>query len=360
MMLFVIITSITAVLFGVSFYNYLTAPVFRFKKLRAGFNQKVSLLIPARNEEDNIGRLLSSAAEQTYSSFEVIVGNDNSTDNTKRIIDEYSGRFSFISGREIPPLPEGWKGKSHTVSVLADEAEGELLLFADADINLHKDAVSSAAAYMDDTGADVVSVFPRQLMHSWGERIIVPLLNFFLLSLLPLKQVFKSERVSLSAGIGQFILFKRSAYEKIGGHKAVHNKIAEDVAIIRLAKMNRLKVLTMLDKGLVSCRMYIGLKDAFNGFAKNFFPASSLKPAVFMLLLLIYCSALLIPLIMVFFNSLYLLPVLLIVTMRLMISLKSNQEIKYIFLHPLQSLVLLVTGFYSFYRKDIIWKGRTV
>jgi glycosyltransferase involved in cell wall biosynthesis len=361
MILFALITSVLSILFLIAIYNYYTAPVFKLGYIKNNFNPLISVLIPARNEEENIRISLDSVVSQDYKNIEILVGNDNSSDKTPGIVDNYGGLYSNIKRIDIPILPGGWLGKNHTLHRLTCSASGEYFLFIDADVQLNKEAISAAAAYMNAAGADVVSVFPRQKLQTIGERIIVPLLNLFLLSLLPLKQVYKSEKASLSAGIGQFILIRRSAYEKIGGHKELRSKIAEDVELIRKAKKNRLKVLTMLDGGLVSCRMYKGLGEAYRGFVKNFYPGSSFGPLAFIILLSIYTSVLLLPLILIFFNSLYIIPLLLIVVLRLLITVKSWQDIKDIILHPVQIFFLLFIGLRSVFPGGRIqWKGRTI
>lgn len=358
MILFFIITIILFVHFVISLYNYFTAPVF-ISKINSGSSRLISILIPARNEESNISTSLESIAAQSYKNIEVYAGNDNSTDNTPEIIDKFAEFYAFIHKKNIPPLPEGWKGKTHALNTLSSSAKGEFILFIDADVKLEKDAVSSAYAYMEETGADVISVFPDQLMSGFGEKIIVPLLNFFLLTLLPLKQVYRSNKASLSAGIGQFMMFRRSAYEKIGEHQSVHDKIAEDLELIRLVKKNNLKVLTMLNGDLISCRMYSNFKEAFYGFSKNFYPGSSMNPVFFLITLFIYTSVFMLPFIMIFFNFIYLVPVILIAVIRILITKKSGQEFHTILLHPVQIPMMLLIGLYSVTAwKKVKWKGR--
>jgi cellulose synthase/poly-beta-1,6-N-acetylglucosamine synthase-like glycosyltransferase len=361
MILYYVIMSILLLLFLISVYNYYTAPVFTAKYNDKSYRPLISILIPARNEEKNIRNLLESLTVQDYDNIEVIVGNDNSSDSTPAVVDEFAENFTFISGINIPPLPEGWKGKNHAAHILSSQARGRLLLFIDADVMIEAGTISSAAAYMNETEADIMSVFPRQLIYSPAERLIVPLLNFFLLSLLPLREVYRSSRISLTAGIGQFMIFKQSAYDLTGGHISVRNKTAEDMELVRLAKKKKLKVLAMLDGGLISCRMYDSLKQAYMGFVKNFYSGTSLSAPVFIVMLFIYCSALILPFLLIFLNIYYLIPLVMILIMRLIISIKSGQEVINILLHPFQIITMFIIGISSVILKgNIQWKGRRV
>jgi cellulose synthase/poly-beta-1,6-N-acetylglucosamine synthase-like glycosyltransferase len=361
MILYYVIMSILLLLFLISVYNYYTAPVFTAKYNDKSYRPLISILIPARNEEKNIRNLLESLLAQDYDNIEVIVGNDNSSDSTPAVVDEFAENFTFISGINIPPLPEGWKGKNHAAHILSSQARGRLLLFIDADVMIEAGTISSAAAYMNETEADIMSVFPRQLIYSPAERLIVPLLNFFLLSLLPLREVYRSSRISLTAGIGQFMIFKQSAYDLTGGHISVRNKTAEDMELVRLAKKKKLKVLAMLDGGLISCRMYDSLKQAYMGFVKNFYSGTSLSAPVFIVMLFIYCSALILPFLLIFLNIYYIIPLVMILIMRLIISIKSGQEVINILLHPFQIITMFIIGISSVILKgNIQWKGRRV
>jgi cellulose synthase/poly-beta-1,6-N-acetylglucosamine synthase-like glycosyltransferase len=361
MMLLILIIIFLLISLTIAVYNLFSAPVFR----RTGVNGNnstplVSVLIPARNEESNISECLDSLSKQDYRNIEVIAGNDNSSDNTSLLIDQFADKFSFIRKIEIPLLPEGWSGKNFAADTLYRNSHGNLILFIDADVTLDRSAISSAVNYMNNYNADVLSVFPSQDMKGIGEKIVVPLLNFFLLSLLPLIKVYKSNNISLSAGIGQFILFRRSAYEITGGHKAVKNKVAEDLELIRSAKRNRLKVLTLLDEGLVSCRMYNGFTDAVNGFTKNFFRGTSLPVVLFIIFLTVYITAFFSPFLLVFFNPGYLLPLFLILVIRLSISIRSRQPLTDLLLHPVQMITFYMIGIRSvIYGDKVKWKGRS-
>jgi glycosyltransferase involved in cell wall biosynthesis len=345
----IIIMILLLIFLSVALYNHSTAPVFRAAEYNGKSLPLVSILIPARNEEENIYRCLKGVSEQDYTNIEILVGDDHSTDNTTSIIDEFCAVSENIKKIDIPDLPDGWKGKNFAAHCLADSSRGEILLFIDADVMLNKNAVSSAVSYMDSYKADILSVFPGQIMKTFGEKLVVPLLNFFLLSLLPLLQVYKSEKVSFSAGIGQFIMFRRKAYHIIGGHASHKNLIAEDMEMIRSAKKYRMKVISMLDQGLAACRMYKSLPEAVDGFTKNFFKGSSLPAPLFILFISVYCFVLFAPFVLIFFHLNYILPVGLIFVIQWIITDKSGQPLYNIIFHPFQILILYFVALRSLF-----------
>jgi chlorobactene glucosyltransferase len=190
--------------------------------------------------------------------------------------------------------------------------------------------------------------------------MIVPLLNFFLLSLLPLLQVYKSRRVSFTAGIGQFILFRRDAYERTGGHLRFSTKIAEDLELLREAKKRGITLMTAVDRGLVQCRMYQGLSESINGFSKNFYAGSGLSPLKFFLLLSFYVFIFLVPFVLVFTSPIYIAPLMMILLIRIIIAKLSRQDLLQVFFHPLQMMLMYYVGLRSLFLKKKEWKGRLV
>ena len=182
---FTIIELITVVLNLVFIQKLKTAP----------FDEKplISILIPARNEEENIGSLLTGLINQTYQSIEIIVYDDCSTDHTTQIVTKLAlqnSKIKLINGKE---LPQGWLGKNHACHQLAEAAQGDYFLFLDADVSLKPDLVASTFFHLKQNNLGLLSVFPIQKMKTMGEWITVPLMHFILLSLLPLILVKKSK-----------------------------------------------------------------------------------------------------------------------------------------------------------------------
>ncbi|MGC8866063.1 MAG: glycosyltransferase family 2 protein [Bacteroidales bacterium] len=253
---------------GVLVYNYLTWPV--LQKSSCTHEELVSVLIPARNEEQNMGWLLEDLFYQDYKNLEILVYDDMSEDRTREVVAKHSARDARIRLLRGETLPQGWLGKNHACHQLSLEARGHFLLFLDADVRLHPAAIASAMSYLKSNQLDALSVFPTQIMKTRGERAVVPLMLWVLLTLLPLPLVTRSRFSSLAAANGQFFLYKAHSYHTYRWHQLFRGHRVEDVAIARALKKQGLRLATLLGNRLINCRMYVGYPQALQGFAKNF------------------------------------------------------------------------------------------
>ncbi len=360
-LIFTLLISLIAA--SVSLYNLVTRPVLQYIP-RTGTTHKplVSVLIPARNEAKSIERLLYTITQQTYRKIEIIVLDDHSEDRTAAIatsVAHVEPRMRVIIGKQ---LPEGWTGKNWACHQLAQEAAGDILLFIDADVQLSPEAISSAVTCLEENRLAMLSIFPTQIMQSFGERLVVPLMNWLLLSSLPLRLVYSSSHPKFVAANGQFILIRNDIYTEIGGHEVVSDKIVEDMEIARILKRSKKRIMTLLGGELLSCRMYSGAEEAANGFTKNFYPGFNTSKRVFIATLLALLAVFLGPFIAIFENELFMYPVLVILLNRLFISIVSKQSPLYnILLHPLHMLIMIIIGIRSveaYSKGQITWKGR--
>jgi len=230
----------------------------------------VSILVPARNEEATIGDCLRSLLAQDYPSFEVIVLDDGSSDGTAGIIASlaHERRLRTLSGQ---PLPEGWLGKHWACHQLAVAATGELLLFTDADTRHRPDTLRLAVAALQAQCADLLTLLVYQETVTWAEKLVIPVLPFCIMSFFPLPLASLLPWPILSVANGQFMLFRRAAYDHIGGHAAVRREVVDDVALARRAKALGLRVRIGNGIDQVSCRMYRTPQAVFDGLAKNLF-----------------------------------------------------------------------------------------
>jgi len=229
----------------------------------------VSVLIPARDESGVIGQTLQSLQNQTYPQFEVIVLDDGSRDDTAsvaRAAIEGDWRFRVASGAT---LPEGWIGKNWACHQLSQLANGDYLIFTDADVRWEPDAIAAVMAVMVHTQAAGLAVWPTQVTVSWGERLVVPLMALAVLGYLPGLFVHHLPFDSMAAAVGQCLVFQREAYRRIGGHLAVYDQILEDVLLVRRIKRAGLRLRAADATGLISCRMYSDWPSVRDGFAKN-------------------------------------------------------------------------------------------
>ena len=229
----------------------------------------VSVLIPARNEADRIGQLLDDLSRQDYPDFSVCVYDDHSEDNTLDVLKHWTDRdprFGYIQGG---PLPKGWLGKNHACFQLAARARGKYYLFLDADVKIQPGLIRRLIMISLHFRLGLLSVFPRQIMHSLSEKLVVPLMNWVLVGLLPLRMTMYSSRSSLSAANGQCMLFDAEAYKTHQFHSHFRKSKTEDIHIARFMKQKGFRLLTLLGNDSISCRMYSGFWEAVNGFAKN-------------------------------------------------------------------------------------------
>ena len=254
----------------VAFVNYLS---FTYLPKVAPLEKEpyVSILIPARNEEENIGTLLEQLSTFEYSMLEIIVYNDHSTDKTESIVKHWATLNPIIKIINGEGLPKGWLGKNHACHQLSQAASGSILLFLDADVSVKKDLIKRSISHFQKYELHLLSIFPKQIVKSMGEKISVPLMNWILLSLLPLALIRKSKNEAFSAANGQFMMFKAATYKGIYPHEICKSHKVEDIAIIKLFKQKCLACDTRLGDNDISCRMYNGLDAAIEGFTKNIF-----------------------------------------------------------------------------------------
>ena len=244
---------------------------------------RVSVLVPARNEEANIERCVASLLAQDYPDFEVLVLDDESTDGTGCILARLAAadpRLRVLSGR---PLEAGWRGKNWACAQLAAQANGELLFFTDADTHHQPQTLRAFATALIGEGADLLGGFPRQEVETLGEQFIVPFFSWVVYCFTPLALGYRLRFPALSTAVGQALLFRRAAYEGIGGHRAVRAAIVEDLALARQIKAHGYNWRMMRLTDLVACRMYRTGGEAAAGLSRNLFAAFDFRviPYVF-------------------------------------------------------------------------------
>lgn len=333
----------------------------------------ISILIPARNEEKNIKRCLRSLIRQDYPNIEIIVLDDNSADKTASVVSDYAKKnkkIKLISGK---PLPFGWLGKSFACQQLADASNGRYILFTDADTLHFKNSVSSAFAAMLANNLDAVSIFARQITVTIHERMMVPFANYFLLSFLPLLLVLRSKKQLFCTAIGQFMLFKKSIYQKIGGHRSVKKEILEDIHISKQVKKHGFKFMIFDGKNNFYCRMYRSLGGVIKGYSKvlaavfdyNIYLQGTVTVLVFLFYLVPFIS---LPLGIFIFDwpqviiNLIILQVIIILAIKTILTVRFKDRISDIFLYPFSVVYLLLISIHSMVKSKsasgVYWKGR--
>jgi hypothetical protein len=234
--------------------------------------RKVSVLIPARNEADRIGACVRAVLRADWDDLEVLVLDDGSTDDTTGAVARAAAadpRLRVLAGA---PLPDGWLGKPWACAQLADAADGDVLVFVDADVVLEPHAVGATVALIDD-GLDLASPYPRQVATGALARLVQPLLQWSWLTFLPLRLAEASSRPSLTAANGQMLACTAATYRKLGGHAAVRDDVLEDLALARACKRAGLRAGVTDGTTLATCDMYRSDRDVVAGYTKSLWAA---------------------------------------------------------------------------------------
>ena len=231
----------------------------------------VTVIVPARDEAANIARCVRSLTRSGYPDFEIVVVDDRSSDGTGDIARAVprgaARRVLLIDGAE---LPAGWLGKPWACRQGAVAAEGDLLLFTDADTVHGPELLAKAVAGMEEEGADLLTVVGRQIMETFWEKLVQP--QIFLLMLLRFprfESLARSPSWRDAIANGQFLLFRRESYEAIGGHESVKDEVAEDLALAQVVKRAGLALRIRSAEGDLATRMYSSLAHLVEGWSKN-------------------------------------------------------------------------------------------
>jgi cellulose synthase/poly-beta-1,6-N-acetylglucosamine synthase-like glycosyltransferase len=234
----------------------------------------VSILIPARDEAGEIEGAVRAACAQTAPDLEVIVLDDGSTDGTSAILLRLERELPRLRVEAGVPLPPGWAGKAWACWQLARiHARHPWVLFVDCDVRLAPDAAARALAEARARKVDFLSGFPRQMLGSPGEALLVPLMYLVLLSYLPLAFIRRVKLPSLSAGCGQFMLVRRAPYLEAGGHGAVRRTLHDGIMLARRMKSAGFPVGVFDAWDIARCRMYAGFRSCWRGFSRNAYEA---------------------------------------------------------------------------------------
>lgn len=304
--------------------------------------------------------------------LEVVVLDDQSEDRTAAIVREVAARDPRVRLETAPPLPAGWCGKQHACAVLAGHARNPVLAFVDADVRLAPAGLARSAAFLEASGADLVSGFPRQKTVTFLERLLLPLIHFVLLGFLPVGRMRKTRHPAYGAGCGQLFLVRREGYERAGGHAAIRTSLHDGIMLPRAFRRAGLATDLFDATDVASCRMYRSAAEVWRGLGKNateglaspgkivvftaLFLLGQVLPPVLLLLALTGAapSSVLIP---------AALGTLAVYLPRLAAVRRFRQPLDGALLHPLAILVFLAIQWTALGRKALGlpagWKGRT-
>lgn len=380
---------ITGILLGllISLFFILLVNLLTFRRLHpVQQNQDdapfLSILVPARNEEARIEACVRSLVEQQYQHMEVLVLDDDSDDATAAIVQqmidelpkEHQRRLRLLHGE---PLPMSWVGKNFACQQLAQQAQGDYLLFTDAD-TIHTPAMaSSVIEAIHKNNVDLLTAQPEFQLASLGERLVIPLLNFTILTLLPVALIPLRPEPSLATGNGQLLCFRRAAYEAIGGHSSVKTRILEDVLLARATKAAGYRMIFVDAFELVRCRMYHSFTEVWSGFSKNLYAFYNYSPIFALLALLLNLALFVFPPLILLISLFTAIPTqailfsacayLTAILIRVLLTLRFTRTQRGLMLllcllHPLsialECLILLNSMRWHYSKRGTLWKGR--
>src|SRR5947208_6714636 len=230
----------------------------------------VSIILPVRNQARTVSDCVSSLVGLEYPNREIIVVDGGSTDGTRELVQKFVPEITIV---DEDPLPVGWVGKNWACHLGYKKSRGELLLFTDGDSFHATDSLARSVNYLRSEKADLVTLAPGTILRSFWERLLQPPIFLLIMILVGGKLVNDDNRQN-AIGNGQYMLFRREAYEKIGGHYAVRDKIIEDYSLGRLLKRAGMRLRFVTASDALGVRMYASLGEIWRGWRKNFYTVS--------------------------------------------------------------------------------------
>ena len=358
----------------VTLSNIITMHSMRMKKQSE--TPKVSVCIPARNEEENIERCVRSFMDQDYPNMEIIVLDDNSEDSTPEILKRLSEEDSRIRVMKGKPLAEGWRGKVYGMSQMLEAATGDYILFTDADTMHKKISVRYGVDLLLTNHAKMVSGYPEELADSPLSASCIAIIVLNTMFYLPVRVQNKMQFTHYAMAIGQYMMMEKQSLLEVGGMEKIKNANDDDVNLARLFCSTGHKQIFANMKYALSCMMYPNFKDSFKGMERCFISAIKFTPLMwalmpFAVLILLGMTALPVLAILglIFFKLS--LPSILFALGTLLLYIAYGVITNYHgFKFPVQlmgmftfgiCMILLVRGlWHQIFKKEIVWKGRKV
>jgi len=254
-------------------YEYRTLMHFPTLPTQTGTGRNVplvSIILPVRNQAGTVSDCVSSLVGLEYPNKEIIVVDGGSTDGTRELVQKFAHEIALV---DEEPLPVGWVGKNWACHLGYKESQGELLLFTDGDSVHATDSLARSVNYLQAEDADLVTLAPGTILRSFWERLLQPPIFLLIMILVGGKLVNDDHRQN-AIGNGQYMLFRRESYDKIGGHYAVRDKIIEDYSLGRLLKKAGMRLRFVAASDALGVRMYASLGEIWRGWRKNFYTVS--------------------------------------------------------------------------------------
>jgi glycosyltransferase involved in cell wall biosynthesis len=325
----------------------------------------LSVIVPARNEEQAIERTVRALLAQTYPALEIVVIDDHSVDATGAILQKIAAedsRLITFRGEDTPP---GWLGKTWALHQGSRRAKGELLLFVDADVIYEPEAIAAMVARIEETGVSMLALFPRLGMKGFWEHVAMPNLAVMFFTVVDLWLANRTRIPLLGIGGGPGNLVRRADYENAGGHEALKDAVVDDVALGRLMRRAGFRTEAVRGDDLVFVHMYHGLREVIDGFTKNAFTTFGRSYAAAVVLSAGSLIVHVLPYVMMFTGDpLWIASVVLATLTRIILFSSLGYRLdNAIFGNPLMILlwtwILLRSTWITGVRRQLHWRGRT-
>ena len=349
----------TLVVFIISLINFFT--ILR-PNLASEITEFVSVIVPLRNEAENISGLVSSLLSQnSLTNVEYLFLNDNSEDNSFDLLVSALSHHTNAKVIQGSPMPPGWIGKTWALEQLLELSKGEIIVSIDADVRLAPDAINKSITLMKSRELDFLSPYPRQITSTVGERLIQPLLQWSWMSTLLLGIAEKASFSSMAVANGQFFIVRRKALLLVGGYESVKADVLDDVFLARRLLKTGSHGVVVNGASIAECRMYSSWSEIEAGYGKSLRHAFGSPFGSLCAIFFIFLTGIA-PLLFALMGSAWgWLAFAFILGTRMMSASRARTRIIDSLFHPISSTLLIYLIFYSYLmRGDIKWKGRNV
>lgn len=351
--------ALPTVLLLISIINFFTI---RSPRAVSEIVDSVSIIVPLRNEAENVSGLVPSLLSQKFlKNAEFIFLDDNSEDETLELLRLAASGYTNIQILTGTPLPSGWIGKSWALHQLLAASKGDIIVSIDADVRITPDAISRSITLMKSSTLDFLSPYPRQIAKTLGERLIQPLLQWSWMTTLLLAIAERSSFPSMAVANGQFFIVRKDALVLAGGYESVKAAVLDDVFLARTLVKSGAHGVVVNGADIAQCRMYTSWSEIKAGYGKSLRYAFGSSFGSLCAIFFIFLTGIA-PLVFALTGSIWgWLAFALIVGTRILNAIRSRSRIIDSLFHPISSTLLIYLIFYSYLmRGEISWKGRAI
>jgi len=347
----------SALLLSITAVNFFTI---RRPKLAPQIDTPITVLVPVRNEAENITALIDSLTNQSHiEELEIIFIDDSSEDGTSKLLSEAKSAGAPITIVNAPTLPNNWLGKPWALQQGFLAARGEIIVTLDADVRLLPTAIAQTVAMLG--VRDFISAYPKQVAITFTERLVQPLLQWSWMTTVPLRIAERSSRTSLTVANGQFFVVKKRALDQVAGFQQISKEVLDDMKLARALISAGAHGGVADGSKLAQTRMYKNFAETKAGYGKSLWSAFSNPLGATLAITFIFLTGIAPVLVLLSGNPIGLLTYLLIVLTRLLSAQRSGGRLLDSLLHPISSAILIYLIIYSWrMRGKVQWKGRTL